>query len=120
MNISPHFKRNEFKCKCGKCKFEAVDHELLVVLEDLRIWFDEAVSINSAIRCETHNKAVGGAENSMHLHGIAADIVVKDITSEEVYRYLDTKYPNKYGVGLYPSWVHIDVRSDKVRWTKDS
>jgi len=115
-NISPFFKRNEFKCKCGDCKFEAVDHELLVVLEDVRMWFDEPVTITSGIRCPDHNLAVGGAPDSQHVHGLAADIKVKDIEPEEVYRYLDTKYPTKYGIGLYSGWVHIDVREGRSRW----
>jgi hypothetical protein len=29
---------------------------------------------------------------------------------------IDTTYPNKYGLGLYKDFVHIDVRSKKARW----
>lgn len=116
MNISFHFKREEFKCKCGNCDLQAVDHELLTVLEDVRMWFDEAVTINSANRCPAHNAEIGGHPKSKHMSGIAADIKVKDITPEELYRYLDTKYPNKYGIGLYPTFVHIDMQPERKRW----
>lgn len=114
--VSKNFKRSEFKCKCGNCTFEAVDVELLEVLEDLRAWADGPITITSGNRCADHNSAVGGAPGSKHVSGIAADIKVADISTEEVYRYLDSKYPNKYGIGLYDNWVHIDVRSEKARW----
>lgn len=114
--MSPHFKRSEFKCKCGQCDHEAVDHELIVVLEDLRTWFDEAVTISSGNRCPDHNDAVGGAPNSKHLYSLAADVWVKNVTPAQVYEYLDKKYPNKYGIGLYNAWVHIDVRDQRARW----
>lgn len=116
--ISQHFSRSEFKCKCGKCNKIAVDHELLVILEDLRNWFNEPIKITSGNRCEDHNKAIGGVAQSRHLDSIAADIQVKDVTTFEVYRYLDSKYPDKYGIGLYPTWVHIDVRPERARWEK--
>lgn len=114
--MSPHFKRSEFKCKCGMCDHEAVDHELIIVLEDLRMWFDEPVKITSGNRCSFHNAAVGGSPNSKHLYSLAADIQVSNTSSKEVYDYLDQKYPHKYGIGFYRSWVHIDVREQKARW----
>lgn len=114
--MSPHFKREEFKCKCGNCDFIAVDHELLVVLEDLRSWFAEPVTINSANRCKDHNTAIGGHPLSKHMSGIAADIKIRDVTPTEVYNYLDRKYPNKYGIGLYLTFTHIDVQPTKKRW----
>lgn len=113
---SKYFKRREFKCKCGECRYEAVDCELLEVLEDVREWADGPVSITSGIRCPDHNAAVGGAPDSQHVHGLAADIKVKDIDPDEVYRYLDSKYPDKYGIGVYNNWVHIDVRPTRARW----
>lgn len=118
-NISTHFNRSEFKCKCGNCEHIAVDHELLVILEDVRIWFDEPVTITSGNRCSDHNTKIGGAEKSKHLYSLAADIKVSNISTDEVYRYLDTKYPSKYGIGVYDNWVHIDVREGPpVRWDK--
>ena len=116
-DISTNFSRYEFACSCG-CGFEAVDVELLEVLEDLRAHFNVAVTINSGCRCDNHNKSIGGAKNSMHTKGIAADVVVSGADAQTVYNYLDTKYPDKYGIGLYsnPDRVHIDVRRSKARW----
>lgn len=116
MRLNKYFKREEFICKCGECSKIAVDKELLDVLTDIREWADDKVIINSGNRCEKHNREIGGAKHSRHLDSIAADIVVNGKPTEDVYFYLDTKYPNKYGIGLYDTWVHIDVRPNKARW----
>ena len=121
MNISPHFARSEFACRCG-CGFDTVDVDLLRVLEALREHFEKPVRLTSAARCRLHNKAIGGSDFSMHLWGKAADVVVDDVTPGQVYDWLDGHAPSKYGLGLYQrgagGWVHIDVRPSKARWTK--
>lgn len=114
---SKWFKREEFACKCG-CGFSAVDAELLTVLEDVREHFKRPITISSGCRCPEHNKKVGGVESSEHTKAIAADIKILDIPPIMVYTYLNNKYFNTYGIGLYPSWVHIDVRPNKSRWSK--
>ena len=112
---SKYFKRSEFACKCG-CGFSSVDVELLAVLTDLREHFGKPTSLNCACRCASHNKAVGGAAGSKHLHGMAADVVVRDVSPNIVAAYLENKYPNTYGIGRYNTFTHIDVRSSKSRW----
>lgn len=113
--ISHFFKREEFACKCG-CGFDAVDEELLGVLEDVRLEFDKPVFINSGCRCPEHNKAEGGSKLSQHTFGKAADIRVKDVDADEVADYLEYTFPNSYGIGRYDGRTHIDVRDGKVRW----
>lgn len=44
------------------------------VLDPLRDVIEIPIYINSGYRCEKLNKAVGGADNSQHLRGLAADI----------------------------------------------
>ena len=114
-DLSKHFSRKEFACKCG-CGFQTVDVELLEVLMMVRSKFEASVTINSACRCEKHNKNIGGAYGSKHKRGIAADIVVKGIDASYVYSYLDSSFPDKFGVGKYDSFTHIDVRQTKARW----
>lgn len=109
-----NFSRHEFACRCG-CGFDAVDVELLEVLQDVRDHFEAPVTVTSGCRCPTRNRAVGGERKSMHLNGMAADIVVEGVTPETVVNYLVTKYYT-YGIGLYSDWVHIDVRDAKARW----
>jgi uncharacterized protein YcbK (DUF882 family) len=109
-----HFNIGEFACKhCGEVK---LDRELLAVLQLVRIHFNSPVSITSGYRCEIHNRNVGGAKNSQHKLGTAADIVVNGIEPSEVHHFIDSIFPNSYGLGYYDSFTHIDVRDGKVRW----
>ena len=86
--LSKNFRRNEFACKCG-CGFDDVDPELVYILQAVRGYFDQPVTITSACRCPKHNMTAGGSENSQHLLGTAADIVVSGVPSSEVIAYLE-------------------------------
>ena len=114
-DISKNFSRSEFACKCG-CGFSTVDIELLKTLEVIRGHFSSPIKITSACRCESHNKHIGGGNASKHKQGIAADIVVNGVTPYAVYRFLDSFMPNNYGIGIYKTFTHIDVRKTKARW----
>ncbi len=116
-DISKHFSRREFLCKCG-CGFATVDVELVAVLEDVREHFDSGVTINSGCRCKEHNKRVGGEPDSEHTRGTAADIVVDGVPAHEVHAYLSMKYAGRYGIGKYQNRTHIDVRQRAARWSK--
>ena len=125
IKISDNFYRDEFRCLCG-CGFDAVDKELLEVVEDVREHFNSPVFIvqldlprsrnGSACRCLPHNRSIGSNDSSMHVRGKAADIKVDDVSPTLVYEYLIERYPEKYGIGLYLTFVHIDVRESKARW----
>ena len=121
MKISEHFDDREFRCKCGKCSMPEISKELLTVLELIRSHFKGKVIVVSGYRCKEHNMAVGGATNSQHCLGIAADIQVTDDTGiyvppRHVANWLDAEYPSKYGIGRYKTWTHIDVRPNMARW----
>jgi len=115
MKLSENFDRSEFACK-DKCGFSTVDVELLCVLELVRYHFNSPVTINSACRCEKHNAEIGGTPNSKHMLGIAADIVVKDVSPQKVYDFICNHAPDKYGIGNYKTFTHIDVRKMCGRW----
>lgn len=117
-SLSQHFNRWEFKCKCGECDKDTVDYRLVVILERLRAHTKEPITVTSGNRCVLHNEKVGGSPNSQHLFGKAADIQVRGWSPEAVYNLLDYWYPDELGLGLYRSWVHIDVRNGKSRWNK--
>lgn len=113
-----HFKRSEFKCKCGKCGGFPVepDENLVEVLEKIRSHFGAAVTITSGIRCKTHNTNVGGASSSQHLKGTAADIQVKGVKPAAVADYAETLLTGTGGIGRYSTFTHVDTRSTKSRW----
>jgi uncharacterized protein YcbK (DUF882 family) len=114
MKLSKYFSRHEFACKCG-CGFNTVDIELLNLCDLIRDYVKKPVTASSGCRCIRHNASVGGASNSQHLYGRAADLIVDDPLA--VYDYLDRRYPNRYGFGVYESWLHVDSRSNgPARW----
>jgi uncharacterized protein YcbK (DUF882 family) len=47
---------------------------------------------------------------------MAADIRVKDTSPEKVAAYAEKLLPNTGGIGVYDTFVHVDVRSTKARW----
>lgn len=116
--LSTDFWRAEFACKCG-CGFDVVDTELLDVLQHLRTTTGRRITITSGARCPKHNKRVGGSKTSQHLLGKAADFAVDGMSPKEVAQWLKTNMDagvGQYGLGLYRSWVHIDVRSQPAHW----
>jgi uncharacterized protein YcbK (DUF882 family) len=118
-DLSTHFSRSEFRCRCNQCGFDTVDHELIIVLELLHDHFNSPVRLLSGSRCAARNAIEGGAKTSQHLRGKAADIVVAGNSPEIVANYLEATYPTRYGIGRYPKkgFTHIDVRPEKARWT---
>lgn len=56
--------------------FEVVENlaELAETLDGLRAAWGSGIRVSSGYRCPELNKAVGGAENSGHLRGVAADL----------------------------------------------
>ena len=107
--------RDDFACKCG-CGFDTYDFETREVLKEVERWFGKSVHITSGCRCDKHNKYIGGVELSKHKEAKAADIWVEDTTPDAVYEYLDKLYPDRYGVGKYRTFTHIDTRADRARW----
>lgn len=116
-DLSRHFSRSEFACKCDYgCEFDTVDVELLAVVMDVRAYFKAPVTITSACRCRAHNDDVGGAMNSQHTKGRASDIIVEGVSAPAVYAYLAISYPGKLGLGKYADFTHIDTRTGGARW----
>jgi len=115
-DISKNFNRAEFHCKCGSCEPIAVDAELVNVIQELRDYCGQPITITSSYRCKKHNKKVGGAKHSKHRLGIAADIQVKGFPARDIAKYFRNNYPNQYGIGEYETFTHIDTRADKARW----
>ena len=83
---------------------------LMYKLEALRKKAGNAgITINSGFRSVAYNRSIGGAGNSMHTYGVAADIVVSGYSTCSVYRIAETSGFS----GLETcsvSWQHVDSR----------
>ena len=113
--LSTNFKVKEFACTDGSDPI-FIDSDLVTVLQNIRTHFGRTVTITSAYRTPTKNKAVGGETYSQHLSGKAADIKVKGIAPKTVAAYAEKLLPKNGGIGTYSTFTHIDVRSAKSRW----
>src|SRR5262249_32140175 len=84
------------------------------------------VHILSGYRTPPYNRAVGGEPQSQHMVGRAADIIVDGWAAEAVHAtvlrlFRDGKIEIG-GLGLYPDFVHVDVRKPQqdghlAQWT---
>jgi uncharacterized protein YcbK (DUF882 family) len=114
--LTPSFAVREFACKDGSDEI-LIDVQLLGILQHLRQHFAQPITIMSAYRTAEHNKAVGGSPNSQHLLGRAVDIQIRNVPPAKAYEYLHTVLGWHGGLGRYPTFTHIDVRSGgPVRW----
>lgn len=112
--ITNNFKVSEFK---SDSKIVLIHHTLPIALQMIREKVGKAVNITNAYRTEAHNKRVGGASNSYHLYGMAADIYVNGYTPEQLAKVIESLFPTTYGIIAYTKKgiVHFDVRAKKYR-----
>lgn len=121
---SKHFKKSEFACHCGKCEYSKdpkMNRELITVLELIRAYCKSInpksyVFISSGRRCKEHNAKEGGRPRSKHLYGLAADIKTRHVPLADVFNYINTLFPDCFGLSLYSNFIHIDARKGRGRW----
>ena len=109
INIVPNFKVKEFASKDGADTIK-IDMELAYVLQKIRE-IAGVTYINSGYRTVAHNKKVGGASNSYHLYGRAADIRCPNVNIETICNIANSL--GVQGIIRYNSFVHVDTRTNK-------
>ena len=115
-----YFKKSEFSCKCGKyCNgYPAeIDMNMVEIADKIREKIGKPITINSGLRCKTHNANVGGVSNSQHLYGTAADLgCPSGCAPAQMASIAEDIMGDTGGIGIYSWGIHIDTRSTKSRW----
>lgn len=123
MKLTENFDSKEFDCRDGsKMPPEVLENIKLVAgqLQILRDHLGESIHVNSGYRSVAYNKRIGGVKNSQHVIGKAADITVKNKTPRQLAAIIEkliTAGTLRFGgIGVYPGFVHVDIRKNKARW----
>ncbi len=91
--------------------------ELKTVLETLTNAVGYTLDITSAYRSPDYNASVGGAKKSKHMEGIAVDVVMTGKTNTERQQFLQAAIDAGIkGIGIYNTFTHIDIRTNKAAW----
>jgi len=125
MKLSTNFSLDEFASADGTAPSGEVLKnltELAKNLEVLRKHIGQPIRVTSGFRSREHNRKIGGATNSFHVIGMAADIQVSKMSPEQVAKAIELLITEgkmkEGGLGIYRTWVHYDIRGTKARWKK--
>jgi uncharacterized protein YcbK (DUF882 family) len=125
MKLTQNFSKSEFESKDGaQMPYEVLVHVAVLAhqLQALRNELNASISINSGYRSPSHNKSVGGASQSSHLFGRAADIVVSGHSpakvAETIERLISQGKMYQGGLKAYATFTHydFDLTGKKRRW----
>jgi hypothetical protein len=88
------------------------------VLQPLRDLYGHAICVNSGFRSQAVNHAIGGASNSQHCTGEAADLEVAD--NALLFNLIREHLPFDQliwegGNDHQPAWVHVSYRAEHNR-----
>lgn len=101
MQLTDHFTRKEFDCKCGCGTPAKMDSEFMRMLEEARTIAGVPFVINSGYRCPLHK------QKSMNHFGNAADIAC----TNDRLRWIILHALIMAGfrrIGLNPAFIHAD------------
>ena len=107
---SKHFSNKELSCRC--CGANEMKPKFLEALERVRVAFNHPMTVSSCFRCSQHNYEVGGVKNSSHMAGEAIDILIENGRPRHrliKIAMLDPDFGHG-GIGVYPTFVHLDIR----------
>ena len=124
MKLTKNFNLSEFECKCGCVMPEFVKKNVIELADNLQVLRDVVgrLDLTNAYRCKEHNADVGGAVNSQHVKGKAADIKSSTIEPWDMATTVDDLMKSEKfklgGIGIYNTFTHVDTRGSRARWSK--
>tara|TARA_R100001015_G_C4536143_1_gene101247 strand:- start:154 stop:510 length:357 start_codon:yes stop_codon:yes gene_type:complete len=114
-----YFSNEEFDSPDFPGSGSRMDDSFLFMLDTARQTAGIPFRINSGYRTPKHNKKVGGAENSSHLRGFAADIHA--VSSAERFSILSALIQVGFNrIGVSNTFIHVDndpIKTQNVIWT---
>ena len=123
MQLTPNFTLKEFRCKDGTDVPDAIFVNVQELADNLQVLRDSVgkpITVISGYRTPEYNQNCGGAPLSQHLTAKAGDLKASGMTSDELHaailELIDEGKMKQGGVGLYPTFVHYDIRGTKARW----
>ena len=102
--------RADFECPC--CAANHINNAVVSLVQTIETQLGSAVNVNSGYRCAAHNRTVGGAPNSQHLRGNAADITSRDAARRNALFNICLRMWNNNqigGLGIYNTFRHVDT-----------
>lgn len=117
--LAKHFRAEELACPCDRdsCKCVVVHWALIELLSRMRQQLKQPLYITSGYRCPRHNQTVGGAPESLHLGGMAADVQTAAAMPQHLAPVAEAVGAG--GIGVYPRHCHVDVGEPDRRWEGD-
>jgi uncharacterized protein YcbK (DUF882 family) len=125
MKLTDNFSLQEFQSKDGASFPNEVMNNLVTLAQQLQVLRDhlgKPITITSGYRSKEHNMKIGGALDSFHVRGMAADIQVAGMKPKEVAEAIEKLIKEgkmmEGGIGIYRTWTHYDHRGKRIRWKK--
>jgi uncharacterized protein YcbK (DUF882 family) len=112
-SVADNFVLGEFQSHDGT-DILLLHPRLIELCQNVRDHFDAPANVNSGFRTNAHNADIGGASQSKHLLGMAADLDVAGVPPEEVASFAESLEVG--GMGRYNSFTHLDVFGYRRRW----
>ena len=127
MKLTNNFNLNEFN-KHNFPLTETILRNIQELAKNLQVLHDEVkkpIKITSGYRNAEFNKKIGGASQSRHITGQAADLKIEGYTPKQVAAIIEKLIASgkmkQGGLGIYSTWIHYDTffnGKHPRRWTK--
>jgi len=118
--IAPYILRKEYECPCcHRIPYILEKHGIVTPynllfesFELIRNKWGKPIRISSGYRCPKFNRAIGGAELSVHLFGLALDLDLDNVQEVRQLDQLIERWTPQLRRGTYEetgTFIHIDV-----------